>query len=360
MSALTVGIQYDGNNVDAEGQPRFFNSSGEPFTLKGVSIDVPGVFPVTADLLDAVRNNFAANTVRFVFDASTFELNEALFESLDNAISLATQKGFYVILCWKNSVSPLSPLNLRLSTDAFKDEKIYNSVYKAQQLFFMRYARKYGRHGNMLYELYDETSQAIDQNAQAIWKNELKPYYEDLLRVIREYDSQGIVICPADGQGEHLGVAVENPLSDPSVVYGLHIYMDSDVARLMAELAQAKSKGQGTFITSYDLFHSNGIDGPYVDPYWPPYLSANESSFIVPLAHLVLEGAMPTGLGASGAVWENDQLNYAGAFMHEFMPAPDQAIEGANDDASEQTRPSSDFEPFPPSYEEDEYVVPLS
>ena len=101
--------------------------------------------------------------------------------------------------------------------------------------FFGEMAKKYGKHPHVIYELYNEP-------VEDSW-DDLKQYAQTVIREIRKYDPDNIILmgCPHWDQDVHL--VAESPLTGVSnVAYTLHFYASTHKDYLRDRMREAAKR----------------------------------------------------------------------------------------------------------------------
>jgi endoglucanase len=119
--------------------------------------------------------------------------------------------------------------------------------------FFRTIARKYGSNSNLIYEIYNEPSRVS-------WDDVIKPYAEEVLAVIRQYDHDNLVIIGTPQWAQDVDVAAQAPISDANVAYSFHFYTSDKWHKqnLRDKAIAAIKNGLPIFITEYGISESNG------------------------------------------------------------------------------------------------------
>jgi endoglucanase len=127
---------------------------------------------------------------------------------------------------------------------------------EAAKKFFGEMAKKYGKYPNVLYEIYNEPKEAP-------WSEQLKPYAESVIKSIREYDPDNIVIVGTRTWSQMVNEAAEDKIADANTVYTLHYYAASHKQELRDEAKRALDNGVCLFVSEFGTTESSG-DG-FVD-----------------------------------------------------------------------------------------------
>lgn len=124
--------------------------------------------------------------------------------------------------------------------------------------FFSYIAKKYGSYPNVIYEIYNEP-------LKVSWSETVKPYCEEVIEVIREYDPDNIIVCGTPNWSQNVDEASLDPIDGKNIVYALHFYSGTHKQWLIDKAEKAIQNGLCLFVTEYGTTDANG-DGPvYID-----------------------------------------------------------------------------------------------
>ena len=79
--------------------------------------------------------------------------------------------------------------------------------------FFARYAKKYGKQNNILYEICNEP------NGNVTWAKDIKPYAKKVIKKIRKYDKKNIIVVGTPTWSQDVDVVAKSPLKEKNIVY---------------------------------------------------------------------------------------------------------------------------------------------
>lgn len=120
--------------------------------------------------------------------------------------------------------------------------------------FFGEMARKYGKYPNVIYEIYNEP-------LMISWSGVIKPYCNEVIKVIREYDPDNIIICGTSSWSQNVDEASLDPIVDKNIAYALHFYSGTHKQWLIDKAEKAMQNGICLFVSEYGTTDANG-DGP--------------------------------------------------------------------------------------------------
>lgn len=161
---------------------------------------------------------------------------EREMQKITNVIDAAIDLGIYVIV-------------------DFHSHRAEKNIDVAKQ-FFGEIAKRYGKYPNIIYEIYNEP-------LQVSWSEVLKPYSEEIISVIRQYDSNNIVVCGTPNWSQFVDEAALDPLDAENVAYCLHFYAGTHGQEFRDRGNFAIEKGLCLFVTEYGTTEANGDGDVY-------------------------------------------------------------------------------------------------
>lgn len=118
--------------------------------------------------------------------------------------------------------------------------------------FFSGIAQSYGMRDNIIYEPYNEPRRGLE------WASTIKPYHLTVLRRIRQFDPDNLVVAGTPTWSQDVDVAAADPIVDPNIAYSLHFYAGSHRAPLRLRADQAMASGAALFVTEWGSSSANG------------------------------------------------------------------------------------------------------
>ncbi|MEN1785336.1 MAG: glycoside hydrolase family 5 protein [Bacteroidota bacterium] len=237
-------VNQDGNSVQLRGMSFFWSQwMGQYYT------------PETVQWL---KEDWRCNVVRAamgVEDTDGYLSNpEIEKQKVFTVIDAAIDNGIYVLVDWHSHHA---------------EDHVNEAV-----AFFSEVAQKYGNYPNIIYETYNEP---LDVN----WNSVLKPYHEQVLAAIRQYDPDNIVVCGTRTWSQRVDEVVGNPINDPNVAYTLHYYAATHKQELRNIAQLALDNNIPIFVTEYGVSEANGdgsIDVAESETWWQ-FLDSNNISW---------------------------------------------------------------------------------
>lgn len=195
------------------------DQQGQPVTLRGISLGWHNLWPrfYNKKAVRTLHRDWHANVVRaamgIMIEDNYLENPEFAMQCMTPVIEAAIKEDVYVIIDWHS--------HKLLTAEATK--------------FFGEMAKKYGKHPHVIYELYNEP-------VEDSW-DDLKQYAQTVIREIRKYDPDNIILmgCPHWDQDVHL--VAESPLTGVSnVAYTLHFYASTHKDHLRDRMREAAKR----------------------------------------------------------------------------------------------------------------------
>jgi len=126
------------------------------------------------------------------------------------------------------------------------------------QAFFTHIAKRYGHTPNIIYEIYNEPLDSTD------WTRVVKPYAEVMIRTIRQFDPDNLIIVGTQSWDQDVDKAADNPITGQrNILYALHFYAASHKEDLRRKAEYAISKGLPLILSEWGSVTYSG-DG-YMD-----------------------------------------------------------------------------------------------
>lgn len=224
---------------------RLTTADGKPIVLKGISTHGLSWFPeyVNADSIKQLHSQWGANCIRLAMYTAESNgyctggaQNQAKLKRLiDDGVKYATQNQMYVIIDW-HILSDNNP-NIYLN--------------QAKQ-FFSEMAEKYAAHHNVLYEICNEP------NGGTSWA-QIKSYAQQIIPVIRQKDSDAVIIVGTPNWCQYLGEAAADPITEyGNIMYALHFYAATHTDSLRQEMVSALRSGLPVFVSEFGICDASG------------------------------------------------------------------------------------------------------
>lgn len=223
--------------------------NNNPIVLRGMSFGWHSMWPrfYNEKAVDWLRKDFNCNVVRAAMGIELGKmayLKEPQFskDKIEAVIKGAIKSDIYVIIDWHS----------------------HNINLEEAKLFFAEMSQKYGKHPNIIYEIFNEPDYES-------WP-EIKDYAEEVIKVIRENDANNVILIgsPRWDQDVHL------PAADPikgydDLMYTMHFYAATHGKELRDRTDEAIRSGLPIFISESAGMEATG-DGPLDYKAWQEYI----------------------------------------------------------------------------------------
>ncbi len=229
------------------------DQQGRPVVLRGVSLGWHNLWPrfYNKKAVKWLAHDWHPTVIRAAIGASTVSDHygeNPLFalRCLYPVVEGAIRQGLYVIIDWHSHT---------LQKDAAME-------------FFGQVAKKYGKHPNIIYELYNEP-------VNDSWDS-LKDYATAVIGEIRKHDPDNIILmgCPHWDQDIHMVAASPLP-TVTNVMYTVHFYAATHHQWLRDRMTDAVQSGIPVFVSECAGMEASG-DGPLNPQQWQAWVECME------------------------------------------------------------------------------------
>lgn len=238
---------------------------------------------------DIIRIPMAADPT--VQDSYIYDKKQNV-DKVDKMVKAAIELGMYVIIDWH-------------SQHAEENE--------AQAIeFFEMMAKKYGKHPNVIYEIYNEP-------LKISWDNVLKPYAEHVIAAIRKIDPDNIIVVGTPHWSQDVDVVAKNPIKGyKNIAYTLHFYAGSHLDWLLNKAQKAIDNNLPIIVTEWGTVNANGggsVNYEFTEK-WMKFCKANNLTHCNWSVHDKDEGAsiLESGANVNGG-WKEENLSPSGKLV---------------------------------------------
>ena len=300
-------------SVSANGQLKVIgtnlcNSDDNPIVLHGISTAGIAWFPdlATKEFMQTLHDEWATTVFRIAM--YSFEGNDSYINNPEwnkkkvcSLIDAAIELDQYVIVDW-HILADGNP-----------------QTYQKQAIEFFTYiASRYAKVPNILYEICNEPNGGVS------WSNNIKPYAEAVIPVIREYSPEAVILVGTPTWSQDVDAAAADPLSFDNVMYSLHFYAGTHKQWLRDKANTALKKGLPLFVTEWGTTDAsgNGAVDKASTLEWLDFLDQNQISWCNwSLCNKAESSALlKPSAGTTGAIPESS-LTESGAFVKEQLLA---------------------------------------
>ncbi len=212
-----------------DGVRRLCDEKGNPVQLRGMSshgMQWAGIANITEDNIKSLSKEWNCNVFRLAFyvdEEGGYAYNPShRTRHLENVVKWCAENGMYVLVDW-HVHSPGNPQS------AFYRKHHCCGVDLAAD-FFTYCSRRFQYQKNVIYELCNEPNST---KGEVTWLRHIKPYCEDMLKIIRENDHDVVCICGTPEWSQRPQDVIGHEPQDPSgkvydnLMYSFHFYAAS-------------------------------------------------------------------------------------------------------------------------------------
>ncbi len=221
------------------------DQKGNAVQLRGVSSHGMSWYPqyLNEKAFRTMRDEWGVEVVRLAMYTAEYNgyctgdaaNRTALKEQIYDAVDAAKKLGLYVIIDW-HILSDSNP-------------RTYQTQAKA---FFKTMAKRYQDYDNVIYEICNEP------NGGTGW-SQIKSYAKQILKTIRTYDKDGIIIVGTPTWSQDVDRAAASPITGyKNIMYAFHFYADTHRDSYRAKVEAAAKAGLPIFVTEYGICDASG------------------------------------------------------------------------------------------------------
>lgn len=222
---------------------KLVDSRGKTVQLRGLSTHGIAWYPeyINNGFFAELRTKWNANVVRLAMYTAesggycTGGSKTNLKKLIDNGVKYATDNGLYVIIDWH----------------ILSDGNPNTHITEAKE-FFAEMSKKYASHSNVIYEICNEP------NGGTSWQ-EIKSYAETVIGVIRQNDSDAIVLVGTPNWSQYITEAAADPITKyNNIMYTLHFYAATHTDSLRNNMISAIKSGLPVFVSEFGICDASG------------------------------------------------------------------------------------------------------
>jgi aryl-phospho-beta-D-glucosidase BglC (GH1 family) len=288
------------------------DAAGTPVQLRGVSSmwlnwDKRG-YGTNKDGMKFMRDNWNMTLFRAAmgveedggYKTSRASMMNQVRAIIQNAIDL----GVYVLVDWH-------------------DHNAHMNVKEAKE-FFDDITAEYGEYPNLIYETFNEPLHPRDVS----WTDDIKPYHEEVLPVIRAGSPKSVAILGTPQWSQLVADAAADPLDATNIMYTLHFYSCTHTEWLREIADTALAMGAPLFVTEWGATTADGgVEDKTVcsdeGMLWHDWMNKNNISWAAWKLDACTDAScfFSSGAATSGG-WTDATLQGHGKFVVERLLAP--------------------------------------
>lgn len=237
------------------------DKDGNPVQLCGMSshgLHWYGKF-ANKNVISWLQKDFNADLWRAALYTAPYISNKGLMLKITDSIDAAIELGMYVIVDW-HVIDEHDPM--LYSNEAVK--------------FFEQIASTYPDCPNIIYEICNEPN-----TDRVTWDNNIKPYAEKIIPVIRKYCNNIIVVGTPKWSSDLLPAADDQITDASNIMYTFHFYAGTHGKDSRKQIDKAIKKGLPIFVTEWGTTQASGDGGVFEKETleWTNFLSSRKISW---------------------------------------------------------------------------------
>lgn len=276
------------------------NQNNQPISLRGVSFGWHNWWPrfYNKEAVKWLHNDWSATIVRAAMgvdadDNSYLKSPKDSKAKLEAVVNAAIKEDIYVIIDWHS----------------------HNIHTKEAVAFFSEMAKKYGKHPNVIYEIFNEPEKQS-------WE-EVKTYSEEVIKAIRKHDPDNIILVGNPSWDQDLHLVAENPIKGyDNLMYTMHFYAATHQKWLRDRVDEAMKKGIPVFVSESAGMEATG-DGPLNLVAWQEYIDWMEEKKISWVTWSVSDKDETCSFlqksASSTGNWKKEDLRSSGIKLRQFL-----------------------------------------
>ncbi|HYW80915.1 MAG TPA: glycoside hydrolase family 5 protein [Thermoguttaceae bacterium] len=231
------------------------DAAGQPVVLRGMSFGWHVWWPQfwNGEAVKWLQDDWHCTVLRAAMGIEPgggyLQSPEASKKLVTTVVDACIENGMYVIIDWHDHHATA---NLQQS-----------------KAFFVEMAKRYGKHPNIIYEIYNEPERDS-------WPA-VKAYSETLIQAIREVDPDNIILVGSSHWDQDVHLAADDPITGATnIMYTLHFYAGTHKQSLRDRGDYALKKGLPLFVSEYGGCEASG-NGPLNMQEWNAWIAWMEA-----------------------------------------------------------------------------------
>lgn len=271
----------------------------QPYALRGMSLGWSCYWPrfYTAGTVNWLYRDWNCSVIRAALGVEPkggyIDDPAGSMKLVETVVEAAIRSGIYVIIDWH----------------------AHHIKLEEAKTFFAAMAAKYGKYPNIIYEVFNEPSEAG-------WP-EVKTYAEAVIKVIREKDLNNIILVGCPRWDQELQLPAADPIKGyKNLLYTMHFYAGTHKQWLRDRTDAAIRAGLPVFISESGGMESSG-DGPINYKEWQAYIDWMNKNNLSWISWSVIDkketdAALYPSAGSEGH-WKESDLSVYGVKVREYL-----------------------------------------
>lgn len=241
-------------------ESKLVDEKGNNVQLRGISTHGIKWFPeyINKESFKYMKDEWNINLVRLAIYSEDYD--ESQNKIIEDGINYTTELGMYVIIDWHT----------------LNDNNPNTNKEKAKK-FFTYIANKYKNNVNIIYEICNEP------NGNVTWQNDIKPYAEEMINLIREINEDAVILCGTPRYCQLIGEVAKSPIvGQKNIMYTFHFYAATHKEDLREELKKGLESNLPIFVSEFGISEANGNNNINIEEAnkWIDLLNKNNISFV--------------------------------------------------------------------------------
>ncbi len=191
----------------------------------------------------------------------------------------------------------------------------HNINLEEAKTFFDEMSKAYGKHANIIYEIFNEPDEES-------WP-EVKAYSEEIIKVIRKNDPDNIILVGCPHWDQDINLPAEDPIKGfNNLMYTVHFYAATHKQELRDRTDAAIKKGLPVFISESAGMEATG-DGPLNMEEWQKWINWMEDRGLSWITWSVSDKDETCSVlkksASSTGNWKESDLKESGIKTREFL-----------------------------------------
>ena len=276
------------------------DENNNPIILRGMSFGWHSMWPrfYNEETVDWLKTDFKCTVIRAAMGVeqgkySYFKEPKFSTDKIEADVNGAIKSDIYVIIDWHS----------------------HNINLEESKIFFDKMSKKYGKHPNIIYEIFNEP---VNQT----WA-EVKAYSEEIIKVIRRNDPHNVILVGSPHWDQDIDIAAKDPIKGyDNLMYTMHFYAATHGKELRDKTDIAINSGLPIFVSECAGMEATG-DGSLDMESWTAYIHWMESRKISWITWSVSDKDETCSIlkksASSEGNWKESDLKESGIAVRNFL-----------------------------------------